>query len=103
MKRISVALLLMLLSSTAHARGYSFSVGGHFIHVEAGGDCRSPSCTSRSGLRPPRPAPDHARAPPAPPPPPKPVAVPPACPPAAVAPAAPAAVAPPSVPAPVPP
>ncbi len=36
MKRISVAILLMLLSSTAHASGYSFSIGGHFIHVEAG-------------------------------------------------------------------
>ena len=48
MKRISVALLLMLLSSTAHARGYSFSIGGHFVHLEAGRHCRSLSCVSWS-------------------------------------------------------
>ena len=48
MKRIAVALLLMLLSSTAHAGGYSFSIGGHFIHVEASRHCRSLSCVSWS-------------------------------------------------------
>ena len=51
MKRISVAFLLMLLSSTAHA-GYSFSVGGHFIHIDASRHCRSLSCVSWSDSRP---------------------------------------------------
>jgi uncharacterized protein (DUF2147 family) len=51
MKRISVALLLMLLSSTAHAGGYSFSIGGHFVHVEAARHCRSLSCVSWSDSR----------------------------------------------------
>jgi uncharacterized protein DUF2147 len=108
MKRISVALLLMLLSSTAHARGYSFSIGGHHIYVEAGRHCRSLSCVSwsDSGSRRSHRDDDQAPAPvtsePA-----KPVAVAPACPPvaapppAAAAPAAPAAVAPLPVPAPI--
>src|SRR5262249_21655205 len=107
MKRISVALLLMLLSSTAHARGYSFSVGGHFIHVESGRHCRSLSCVSWSDSRTRRShRDDDDTAAPATSAPAKPVAVAPACPPvaapAAVAPAAPAAVAPPSVPPPAP-
>ena len=82
MKRFSYALLLMLLSSTAHARGYSFSIGGHHIHIEAGRHCRSLSCVSWSegGSRRSRRDDDEAPAPA------KPVA--PACPPVA----APAAV-----------
>jgi hypothetical protein len=98
MKRISVALLLMLLSSTAQARGYSFSIGGHFIQVEAGRHCRSLSCVSwsDSGTRRSHRDDDEAAAPaPVTPAPAKPVAVAPACPPVA------AAVAPASVPAPV--
>src|ERR1700742_4395542 len=88
MKRISVALLLMLLSSTAHARGYSFSVGGHFIHVETGRHCRSLSCVSWSDWRTRRSHRDDDDASTSAPA--KPVAVSPACPPVA----APAAVAP---------
>jgi hypothetical protein len=105
MKRISVALLLMLLSSTAHARGYSFSVGGHFIHVETGRHCRSLSCVSWSDWRTRRSHRDDDDASTSAPA--KPVAVSPACPPvaapAAVAPTAPPAIVAPSVPAPVPP
>ena len=48
MKRLSYAILLTLLSSTAHASGYSFSIGGHHIYVEAGRHCRSLSCVSWS-------------------------------------------------------
>ena len=115
MKRFSVAILLTLLSSTAHASGYSFSIGGHFIHVEAGRHCRSLSCVSWSegGSRRSHRDDDEMAAPaPA-----KPVAVAPVCPPvaapAAAAPAAPppaaaapsmapAPVAPPPIPAPAP-
>jgi uncharacterized protein (DUF2147 family) len=88
MKRISVALLLVLLSSTAHARGYSFSIGGHAIHVEAGRYCRSLSCVSWSDSRPRRSHRDDDDAVAAAPA--KPVTAPPACPPVA----APAAAAP---------
>lgn len=104
MKRFSYAILLMLLGSTAHAREYSFSIGGHNIHVEAGRHCRSLSCVSWSefGARRSRRDDDDEAATPAPA---KPVAVAPACAPAAgvPAPAAPApAVAAPSItPAPV--
>jgi hypothetical protein len=106
MKRISVVLLLMLLSSTAHARGYSFSIGGHFVHVEAGRHCRSLSCISWSDSRSRRShRDDDDAAAPVTPAPAKPVAVAPACPPvaapAAAAPAAPETAAPPSAPAPV--
>src|SRR3954454_1712954 len=48
MKRISVALLLTLLSSTAYASGYSFAIGGHRLHIEASRHCRSLSCVSWS-------------------------------------------------------
>jgi hypothetical protein len=92
MKRISVALLLMLLSSTAHARGYSFAIGGHHISIEAGRHCRSLSCVSWSDSRTRRSyrgEDDDAMTPtPA-----KPVATAPACPPV-VAPAAAVPVAP---------
>jgi uncharacterized protein (DUF2147 family) len=96
MKRFSYAVLLMLLSSTAHAREYSFSIGGHRIHIEAARHCRSLSCVSWSefGTRRSQRDDDEAVTPaPA-----KPVAVAPAC-----APAPAAAAAPSSAPAPVPP
>jgi uncharacterized protein (DUF2147 family) len=101
MKRISVALLLTLLSSTAHASGYSFSFGGHRIHVEASRHCRSLSCVSWSegGLRRShRDDDEEATSAPA-----KPVVAAPACVPVATpaAPAAPETAAPPSTPAPV--
>ena len=97
MKRFSYAILLTLLSSTAHASGYSFSIGGHHVYIEADRHCRSLSCVSwsESGSR--RSHRDEDEdAPPAPA---KPVAAAPACPPVAMpapaaAPAAPAAVAP---------
>jgi hypothetical protein len=109
MKRISYVFLLMLLSSTAHARGYSFSIGGHFIQIEAGRYCRSLSCVSWSdsrARRSHRDDDDDAAAPaPVTPEPAKPVTVAPACPPvaapAATMPAAPATEAPPSAPAPI--
>jgi uncharacterized protein (DUF2147 family) len=48
MKRFC-ALALMLLSSSAYAsESYSFSVGGHRIHIEASRHCRSASCVSVS-------------------------------------------------------
>jgi uncharacterized protein (DUF2147 family) len=97
MKRIPVALLLMLLSTTAHAGGYSFSIGGHNIHIDAGRHCRSLSCVSWSDSRPRRSNRDDDDV--ATPVPARPVAVAPACPPL-VAPAAAAPVAPPSAPAP---
>ena len=110
MKRFSYAILLTLLSSTAHASGYSFSIGGHHVYIEAGRHCRSLSCVSwsESGSR--RSHRDEDEdAPPAPA---KPVAAAPACPPVATpapaaAPAAPVAlapspVAPPPMPAPPP-
>jgi hypothetical protein len=106
MKRISYVFLLMLLSSTAHARGYSFSIGGHHIYVDAGRHCRSLSCVSWSDLRPRRPQRDDDEAPaPAKPLPATPVATAPACPPvaspAAAAPVASETAAPRTAPAPV--
>jgi hypothetical protein len=98
MRRISYVFLLMLLSSTAHAGGYSFSAGGHFIHVEAARHCRSLSCISWSdsqGRRSHRD--DDETATPAPA---KPVATAPACQPAPAA-VAPETAAPRAVPAPV--
>lgn len=100
MKRLSVAILLTLLGSTAHASGYSFSIGGHFIHVEAGRHCRSLSCVSWSegGSRGSHRDDDEAATPA----PVKPVATAPACAPvAAPAAAAPVAPAPVVQPAPV--
>jgi uncharacterized protein (DUF2147 family) len=101
MKRISVALSLMLLSTTAHANGYSFAIGGHFIHIDASRHCRSLSCVSwsDSGTRRSHRDVDEAAAPA------KPVATAPACPPvaapAAATPAAPETAAPRTAPAPV--
>jgi uncharacterized protein (DUF2147 family) len=103
MKRISVALLLMLLSSTAHARGYSFAIGGHHIYIDAGRHCRSLSCVSWSDSRTRHSYRDGDEA--AGPAPAKPVAVAPACPPvaapAAAVPVAPETAAPRAPPAPV--
>lgn len=95
MKRFPIALLLTLLGSAAHAGGYSFSIGGHHITIEAGRHCRSLSCVSWSegGSR--RAHRDDAVATPATA---KPVA--PACPPAAAAPVAPETAAPALAPAP---
>ena len=104
MKRFSYVFLLMLLSSTAHAGGYSFSVGGHHVYVEAGRHCRSLSCVSWTELGTGRSHRDDDEVAPAVPT--GPVAAAPACPsaPAATVPAAspPVAPAPSIVPAPVP-
>jgi uncharacterized protein (DUF2147 family) len=103
MKRFSIAILLTLLGSTAHASGYSFSIGGHSIHIEASRHCRALSCVSWSdgGSRRSHRDDDEAAAlAPA-----KPVATAPACAPvaapAAAAPVAPPAAAPSIAPAPV--
>jgi uncharacterized protein (DUF2147 family) len=108
MKRFSVAILLTLLSSTAHASGYSFSIGGHHIYVEAGRHCRSLSCVSwsESGSRRSHRDDDEEATPiPVTPAPAKPVAVAPACSPlaapAAATPVAPESAAPRTAPAPI--
>jgi uncharacterized protein (DUF2147 family) len=45
MKRICSLVVLMLLSSSAHAgNSFSFVVGGHRIHIGAARHCRSTSC-----------------------------------------------------------
>jgi uncharacterized protein (DUF2147 family) len=45
MKRICSLVVLMLLSSSAHAgNSFSFVVGGHRIHIGAARHCRSASC-----------------------------------------------------------
>jgi uncharacterized protein (DUF2147 family) len=48
MKRFCFLATLMLLSSSAYAGGYSFSIGGHRVHVESSRYCRSTSCASVS-------------------------------------------------------
>ena len=49
MKRFCSLAVLMLLSSSAHAgESFSFTVGGHRIHIEAPRHCRSTSCVSVS-------------------------------------------------------
>src|SRR5690242_19656958 len=46
MKRLCGLMVLMLVSSSAHADTISFSVGGHRIRIEAPRGCRSSSCAS---------------------------------------------------------
>ena len=49
MKRFCALAVLMVLSSSAYAgESFSFSVGGHRIHIEAPRHCRSPSCVAVS-------------------------------------------------------
>lgn len=48
MKRFCFLAVLMLLSSSAYAGGYSFSIGGHRINIESSRHCRSTSCASVS-------------------------------------------------------
>lgn len=48
MKPIYLVAGLLALASPAHAGGFSFSVGGHRIHIEAPRHCRSTSCASVS-------------------------------------------------------
>jgi len=48
MKRLCGLMVLMLVSSSAHAGTISFSVGGHRIHIEAPRGCNSSSCASIS-------------------------------------------------------
>ena len=49
MKRFFYLVVLMALSSSAHAgSSFSFVVGGHRIRIEAPRDCNSPSCVSVS-------------------------------------------------------
>ncbi|MDO8400962.1 MAG: DUF2147 domain-containing protein [Bradyrhizobium sp.] len=49
MKRLCFLIVLMLLSSSAHAGNtFSFVVGGHRIRIEAPRHCNSPSCVSIS-------------------------------------------------------
>jgi uncharacterized protein (DUF2147 family) len=47
-KRFSSLVVLMALSSSAHAGGFSFVVGGHRIRIDAPRYCGSPSCVSVS-------------------------------------------------------
>jgi uncharacterized protein (DUF2147 family) len=49
MKQFCALAVLMVLSSSAYAgESYSFTVGGHRIHIEAPRHCRSTSCVSVS-------------------------------------------------------
>ena len=48
MKRFWLLALLTLMSSSAQAGSFSFSVGGHRIHIESSRYCRSTSCASVS-------------------------------------------------------
>ncbi len=49
MKRLDLLAVLMVLSSPAAAReSFSFTVGGHHIHIELPSSCRSTSCVSVS-------------------------------------------------------
>ena len=48
MKRLCGLLVLMLVSSSAHAGTISFSVGGHRVRIEAPRGCSSSSCASIS-------------------------------------------------------
>jgi Uncharacterized protein conserved in bacteria (DUF2147) len=48
MRRFCLLALLTLLSSSAQAGSFSFSVGGHRIHIESPRYCRSSSCASVS-------------------------------------------------------
>ena len=49
MKRFCSLVVLMVLSSSAHAgNSFSFVIGGHRIHIEAPRHCRSASCVSVS-------------------------------------------------------
>jgi uncharacterized protein (DUF2147 family) len=49
MRRFGFLAVLMLLSPPAHAGGsFSFSIGGHRIHIESSAHCRSTSCASVS-------------------------------------------------------
>jgi uncharacterized protein (DUF2147 family) len=53
MKPLLCLAVLMMLSSSAHAGGFSFVVGGHRIRIDAPRYCGSPSCVSLSisGIR----------------------------------------------------
>jgi Uncharacterized protein conserved in bacteria (DUF2147) len=49
MRRFCFFAVLMVLSPSAHAGGsFSFSIGGHRIHIESSAHCRSTSCASVS-------------------------------------------------------
>jgi hypothetical protein len=48
MKRLCALMLLMVVSSSADAGTFSFSVGGHRFSIEAPRGCRSSSCASIS-------------------------------------------------------
>ena len=70
MQRLATSLgtliALMAIAPTAEAGSYSFSIGGHRIHVEAPRNCRSASCVSVSSNRSIRPT-ENVGAPSAPP------------------------------------
>src|SRR6266481_2020197 len=48
MRRFWFLALLMVLSPPAYAGSFSFSIGGHRIHIESSRYCRSTSCASVS-------------------------------------------------------
>jgi uncharacterized protein (DUF2147 family) len=48
MRRFWFLAVLMALSPPAHAGSFSFSIGGHRIHIESSRYCRSTSCASVS-------------------------------------------------------
>src|SRR5260370_21233901 len=48
MRRFWFLAVLMVLSPPAYADSFSFSIGGHRIHIESSRHCRSTSCASAS-------------------------------------------------------
>jgi len=51
MTSLGTLIALMAMAPAAQAESYSFSIGGHRFHVEAGRNCRSTSCVSISSRR----------------------------------------------------
>lgn len=64
---LGTLIALLAIAPTAQAGSYSFSIGGHRLHVEAPRNCRSTSCVSISSNRGIRPTEEVDRTPAAPP------------------------------------
>lgn len=63
---LGTSIALMAIAPTAQAGSYTFSIGGHRVHVEAPRKCRSASCVTVSSNRSLRPTADAGPAAPAP-------------------------------------
>ncbi|MGY3030903.1 hypothetical protein ACVIIV_000073 [Bradyrhizobium sp. USDA 4354] len=60
---LGILIALMAIAPAAQAGSYSFSIGGHRLHVEAPRNCRSASCVTVSSNRSLRPTEDVGTAP----------------------------------------